>query len=147
MRSSKPLAISLLFMLMLDAGCARAARDTSGFAVIDTIDVNAPTEQVWLATRDTLREMDFDIYTRDKKGLFVAYAGEKRRWMVPYRTKHTLVIEPLTAISTRITAETVDQVYGVTLLTHPGWHDRKTTDNSRTLEVLQAVSRALETSP
>lgn len=148
MRCSKLLSYSLLLILLAYGGCARAARDTSGFAMVDSIVADALQEQVWQAARDVLREMNFDIYTRDKRGVFVAYSEVKRHRLVPHRTKYTLTLEPLTSVVTRrVTIETVDQVHGVTLLTYPGWHDRKTTDNSRAIQVLEALRARLEAAP
>ncbi|HEO71503.1 MAG TPA: hypothetical protein ENN80_09575 [Candidatus Hydrogenedentes bacterium] len=124
-------------------GCARSALDTTGFAVVNNTTVDAPFEQTWQATKGVLREHEWDIYTRDKRGVFVAYSGKGRRALVlSKRTKHTITLDALSERQTRVTVETVDQVYGTTLLTYPGWHDRKTRDDSKALDLLEWVKAA-----
>ncbi|HOZ49281.1 MAG TPA: hypothetical protein PLO37_25205 [Candidatus Hydrogenedentes bacterium] len=121
-------------------GCARAALDTTGFAAVNSTTVNAPFDEAWQATKAILREKDYEIYTRDKRGTFVAFTQMKRRFFVaPVRTKHTIYLEGESDDSTCVTVETVRQVYGVTMLTYPGWHDRKTTDNAEAVELLDAL--------
>ncbi len=131
----------LICSAMLSGGCARAARDTTGFALEDTAVIEAPFDQAWQMTKSVLREQQFDLYTRDKRGTFVAYTPMERGIVNPQptRTEFTLVLEDLNNNTTQIHATTVNQVYGVTLLTYPGWHDRKTTDNAKTLEIIQAI--------
>lgn len=129
------------------AGCARAARDTAGFAMTDSATMEAGFMETWEAMRTELREMGFDLYTRDKRGLFVAYTDERRDFfVVPRRTQHTFVLEEEPA-GTRVTAETIGQVYGVTLLTYPGWHDRPATDNEAVLEAMERVQARLGGEP
>lgn len=120
-------------------GCARAARNTEGFAMVDGVVIDAPFTETWQAAKSVLRESKYDIYTRDKRGLFVAYPGTTHKRFVHHRTQYTITLEAVSAKSTRVTVETLKQVYGVTLMTYPGWHDRKTTDNSQTLALLEAV--------
>lgn len=128
-------------------GCARAARETAGFAITDSTTVDAEFMETWEATRTELREMGFDLYTRDKRGLFVAYTDERRDFfVVPRRTQHTFLLEEASA-GTRLTAETIEQVYGVTLLTYPGWHDRAATDNEAALEAMERVRARLGGEP
>jgi hypothetical protein len=130
-------------------GCAREARDTTGFATTDSVVVNAGFEEAWIATREVLQQKDFEIDTRDKRGRFVAYSNPRRQLLVPYRQQYTITLDEESAGSTRVTVQTLRQVYGVTLLTYPGWHARKTTDNSVALEILEGVQAYLngETSP
>ena len=130
----------LLAIVATSFGCARAARDTTGFTLMDSVMVEAPMAEAWEAARAVLLDMDVDLYTRDKRGVFVAYSHTRRRMLVPYRQRHTVLLQPEGANATRVTVETIDQVYGVTLLTHPDWHDRKTTDGS----VAQAIIEALQ---
>lgn len=122
-------------------GCARAKLNTAGFAITDTITVNKPLEETWQDAKAVLREMELDIYTRDKRGEFVAYTPMKRRFYVftPHRTQLSIQMEELTTNSTTVTIETVDQVYGVTPLTYPDWHDRKTSDNEEALAILESL--------
>ncbi len=141
MKSTPWFAFGLVLLLVIAiGGCARTARDTQGFATVNTAVVDAPFMDAWRATKAVLRERGWDIYTRDKRGLFVAYTSMKRRrLLVPKRTQYTISLEPLADQGTRVTVETIDQVYGVTLLTYPGWHDRKTTDDAEALAILEAV--------
>lgn len=126
--------------LLAAAGCARTARDTTGFSITEVKTVNAPFEETWQAVKSVLREKDFDIYTRDKRGIFVAFSKMRRNLVLtPHRTKYTLCIETVSDNATQLTAEAVKQVYGVTLLTYPGWHDRKLTDNTELQDIVQAV--------
>lgn len=141
MRVSKWLCFSLLVALCLTAlGCARAARSTEGFGITDSVTVNAPLEEAWQATKAILREQKFDIYTRDKRGVFVAFTKMKRDlFVVPKRVKYVISFEEASDTRTTITVEAVRQVFGVTLLTYPGWHDRKLTDHEGSQKILQAV--------
>jgi hypothetical protein len=64
----------------------------------------------------------------------------KRHLLVaPRRTQYTITIESLSDQSTRVTVESVRQVYGVTMFTYPGWHDRKTTDSTEAVAILEAI--------
>ncbi len=107
----------------------------------DTITVNKPLDETWQDAKTVLREMELDIYTRDKRGEFVAYTPMKRHLhlFTPHRTQLTITMEPVTGNSTSVSIETVDQVYGVTPLTYPDWHDRKTSDNEEALAILEAL--------
>ncbi len=109
-------------------GCARAARDTTGFALQNSATINASFEDTWLAVKSVLREQNLEIYTRDKRGVFVAYTPMKRRYLQPKRDKYTIALDPVSDGETAIRIETLSQVYGVTTLTYPGWHDRKARD-------------------
>jgi len=130
----------VLVAAAVSGGCARAARDTHGFATVTTATVQAPMTETWQATKTVLRERQCDIYTRDKRGLFVAYTSPKRRiWVTPKRIQYTISLEPHGEKATRVTVETMRQVYGVAPLTYPGWHDRKTTDDTEARAVLEAI--------
>lgn len=120
-------------------GCARSHVDTHGFAHRDALTVPAPFDDAWQATKTVLREKGLNIYTRDTSGTFVAYSEEVRRKMVPHRTQYTLQLDEERDDATTVTVETLDQIFGVTLLTYPGWHDRKTKDNSTALDILEAI--------
>ena len=141
MRVAKWLSIGVLLALVLaSAGCARTARDTQGFAVADTAVLEAPFEEAWQSAKAVLRERDYDIYTRDKRGVFVAYSRMKRsRLLIPKRVKFTIALAPISDSATELTVESIRQVFGVTLLTYPGWHDRQTTDRSETQAILEAI--------
>ena len=134
------LYFSVLVMLLSVVGCARAARDTTGFALNDSAVIEAPFEETWQATKGVLREMDLEIYTRDKRGRFVAFSGmTRRRLFVPHRVQYTILLEAESDETTKVMIESMRQVYGVTLLTYPDWHDRKTQDNSIALEILERL--------
>jgi len=139
------LTLLLVPALLPIVGCAHAARDTAGFQMVDSETFEAPFMDTWQATKGVLREMDLHLYTRDKRGVFVAYTPMKRKLKLftPKRTKYTITVEELPGSSTRVNIETVDQVYGVTPLTYPDWHDRKTADNKDALAILEALRAKL----
>lgn len=140
MKPLKWLVLSLLLTVTALAGCARAARDTQGFAVVSTAQVDAPFDATWQATKAVLRERELDIYTRDKRGVFVAFTPMKRNlFLVPKRTQYTISLEAQGEHTTSISVRTISQVYGVTVLTYPGWHDRKTTDDTGAVAIIDAV--------
>jgi hypothetical protein len=121
-------------------GCARAARDTTGFAVQKETTVKAPFEQTWQTVKSVLRDQGYNIYTRDKRGSFVAYTDMHRFLLVqPRRIKYTVEVKPVDADQTSISVQAVRQVYGVTLLTYPDWHDRKMKDESAPAKLVEAV--------
>ncbi len=133
--------LCLLTISVCAGGCARTARDTQGFTIVKNAVVETGFEQTWNATKAVLRAHELDIYTRDKRGTFVARTPVKRRYfLLPRRTQYTIVLEPVEEQSTRISIEALRQVYGVTLLTYPGWHDRKTTDDTAAAALLEALT-------
>ena len=134
--------ILILFLLLSSAavtGCARTARDTTGFAVTDSTTVNLPISEAWQQVKAVLREQDYEIYTRDKRGVFVAFSGSKRSLVQYHRIKLTIALEAVSETATKVSVDTLRQVYGVTLLTYPGWHDRKTQDHTRAQALLKAI--------
>lgn len=146
MKHCKWLFLSVLVLTVAAVGgCARAARSTEGFAMVDSATVSAPFEEAWQATKAVLREKDCELYTRDKRGTFVAFTQMYRHLKVftPKRMKYTIKLEEVSADSTKISIESIQQVYGVTPLTYPDWHDRRTTDNSEALGILDAVKARL----
>jgi len=149
MNTRKCLYFSLLLAAVILGGCARTAKDTTGFAMTDKATYEAPLKETWQAAKEVLREKKLDLYTRDKRGVLVAYTPMHRTLLVPNRIQYTLSLQETTATSTEITLETVRQVYGVTLLTYPGWHDRKTTNDKVAQEILAEVKSKLDapTSP
>lgn len=133
------IATTALLLCFAVTGCARAARDASAFTITDEGTIDAPFEETWQAAKAALREMEMDIYTRDKRGVFIAYSQASRKLTVPHRTQYTIVLEEASATTTTIRIDTVEQVYGVTLLTYPNWHDRPADDHAKALEILEAV--------
>lgn len=147
-RHIRILSLALAAVMLTGLGCARAARDTTGFAVHEEATVKAPMEEAWQAVKTVLREQEYDIYTRDKRGAFTAYSDAHRVLMVqPKREKYTIDVIPVSDSETRVVVEGVRQIYGVTLLTYPGWHDRKLTDNTQARALLDAVAAKLSGAP
>jgi len=128
-------------------GCARAARDTTGFAVTRQETVQAPFEVTWQAVKHLLRENNYELYTRDKRGLFVAYTEQKGKYTQPRRVKYTIELSPVTSAETAVSVEAVRQVYGVTLLTYPGWHDRKMSDEAAPAALIDQLRAKLSGAP
>jgi hypothetical protein len=127
-------------------GCARAAENTTGFTLEERIEIDAAFEPTWQAVKGALREMELDIYTRDKRGVFVAHAYRDRQWFnwfTPERIEFSVQVRPLTSERTAITVEAVRQVYGVTLMTYPDWHDRPLEQDERIAELLARVRSRL----
>lgn len=91
---------------------------------VDSITLQAPFDGAWQQTRDALLGQKYEIYTRDKRGLFVAYTKVRRRLLFfPYRTKLTITLEAVSVDETRVSVETIHQKYRVTPLTYPDWRD------------------------
>lgn len=110
--------------LAVVSGCRTAPAVAPDVTTTDEIVLEAPYAEAWEATRDTLRALEYTLYTRDKRGLFVAYSKERRhRILIPRRTQFSLVLEPVTPTQTRVTVETLPQRYWVTLLTYPDWRE------------------------
>ncbi len=129
----------ILLTMVLLSGCARTLKDTSGFAEEKVITVKAPFDKTWQATKETLRELNLNIYTRDKRGVFVAYDQPKREWMRLKRVKYEVQLGSVTSEETRIFVSAIKQIYGVTLLTSPDWHDRKMTGKSKSEEIINKI--------
>ncbi|MDZ4858090.1 MAG: hypothetical protein SGI88_03845 [Candidatus Hydrogenedentes bacterium] len=134
-------SVAVAMIVTVMPGCARASKDTTGYTMEDSITVAKPLDETWQDTKTVLREMEMDIYTRDKRGEFVAFTPMKRQLYVgtPNRTKLTIVLKEATANSTTVSIETVAQVYGVTLLTYPDWHDRKAAHNNEAVAIIEAL--------
>lgn len=141
------LLVLLLAVLASVGGCARAARDTTGFAITDTATVNVPFGDAWQMMKAVLREKGYDLYTRDKRGVFVAYTGQQHSLLRLNRTKYVVSLHAASDSSTEVSIETVRQVYGTTLLTYPGWHDRKATHHEAANELLQALQAKASSTP
>lgn len=133
------LCTAVLATSALLGGCARAARDTSGFAMANTATVPAGFDATWQAVKQVLREADYTLYTRDKRGTFVAYTKENRRLLQPQRVKYTINLTVLSESETQVDIEAVKQVYGVTLLTYPDWHDRKLSEDAGVQQILDQL--------
>ncbi|PCJ52989.1 MAG: hypothetical protein COA73_15710 [Candidatus Hydrogenedentota bacterium] len=96
----------------------------------EAVVVSLPMDQAWETVRDALLEKEYNVYTRDKRGLIIGYTPMKRKGLlVPHRTKFTIVLEDVTNETTQISIETIHQQYRVTFLTYPRWHDMETFDD------------------
>jgi len=132
-------AFIVLLSVILLSGCAKTLKDTSGFAEEKVITVKAPFDKTWQATKEALRELKLEIYTRDKRGVFVAYDQPKREWMQLKRVKYEIQLGSVNSEETRIFISAIKQIYGVTLLTNPDWHDRKMTGKSKSDEIINKI--------
>lgn len=141
MNRTSLLIVSLMLTAVAGGGCARASLDTAGFEKVDSVTVNAEFMETWQAAKQVLREMELDIYTRDTRGRFVAHSDITRRFHVfaPHRTQYTITLERIASETTKVSIETLDQEYGVMLMTYPGWHDRETTDTEFAQSIIQAI--------
>jgi len=139
------LAMSVLGVLCFAVGCATTLPDTGGFESTDAVTIGAGFDETWQATKAVLREMELEVYTRDKSGEFVAFSEMRRQFRVvtPRRVKITIRLEELSAESTSLSVESVEQVYGVKLLTYPDWHDRESVDNELAVTILESVRNRL----
>ncbi len=120
-------------------GCATSAPDATGFALVESAVVDGAYVDVWQASKKVLRDEELIVFTRDKRGLFVAYDDLGRHRLVPRRRQFSVVVEEVSATSSKVTIETLDQEYGVRLLKYPDWHDRKTTETERGSAILEAI--------
>jgi hypothetical protein len=79
-------------------------------------------EEAWTMTRDALLEQEYRIYTRDKRGMFIAYTKERRNLLIfPHRIQFTIIIEEVTGETSRVAIESVEQRYKISFLSYPGW--------------------------
>ena len=131
---------SALALLAAIAGCKTTPPALQPPPVVSAV-VSQPFEKAWEGTRDVLMQQSLQIYTRDKRGLFVAFTPTKRVLIVsPRRTKLTVALEPVTPQTTRVSVETIKQHYRVTLLTYPDWRDvEKETDPAKGQALLDAI--------
>ncbi len=127
-------------ILAVVAGCQSTPDPSAPPPTVSAV-VEKDFESAWAGTRDVLLERGLQIYTRDKRGLFVAFTPTKRVMIVsPRRTKLTISLEPVSPQTTRVSVETIKQHYRVTLLTYPDWRDvQKGTDPGKGQELLDAI--------
>lgn len=138
MRFVKPLLALCLAAAVL-GGCARAARDTTGFALNDSVTVEAPFEETWQAVKHVLRDRELVIDTRDKRGRFVAFDTKRSNLFRNTRTRYTIELSEISDVETAVHVETLREVYGTTLLTEPDWHARPTKDDAESKAIIQAL--------
>lgn len=139
-------ACAALIGVFLTPGCSTAPPVDEALGAVDSLVVQAPMDEAWQAVKGVLRNQEYLIYTRDLRGLFVAYTDIKRKGLTRYRQQITVTLREQTRDSTEVTVEMVQQTYGVSLLTYPGWHDLKTEDHSTGELILAALTEKLSDS-
>jgi hypothetical protein len=140
MRSHLPRFSGVALFLAVTAGCQSTPAPVTPPPVTSAV-VSQPFEKTWEGTRDLLLQQGLQIYTRDKRGLFVVFTPTKRVLLIsPRRTKMTIALEPVTPQTTRVSVETIKQHYRVTLLTFPDWRDEpKGIDPAKGQALLDAI--------
>ena len=132
--------------MVASVGCATNPKpvETPAVAFVDSMTVPLAFDDAWQLTRDVLLAQDgVEIYTRDKRGMFVVYTDMHRKKLImPHRSMLTITLESDTKESTQIAVETVAQRYGVTLLTYPGWRDKDTVSEE---EVGRTILESIKT--
>lgn len=130
-RSLKSVGI-LVATIMLTAmvsGCTTGKPQQPDEVYVESMTVPLDFASAWQLTRDVLLEEEVEIYTRDKRGLFVVFTETERRNLItPWRTKLTITLREATPDTTEIAIESVAQRYSVSALTYPGWRDRSYTE-------------------
>ena len=140
----------LLGVLVLCASCATKSQqgETPVVAFVDSMTIPVEYEHAWKLTRDVLLEQEgIEIYTRDKRGVFVAYTQMYREKVIyPKRTMLTITLEAESKTSTKIAVETVAQRYRVTPLTYPGWQDAEEVSEEEVgREILDSIKSRIST--
>jgi hypothetical protein len=139
MRFAKSL-LTLCLGAVLLGGCARAARDTTGFAINDSVTVAASFEDTWQGVKRVLRDRDLVVDTRDTRGRFVAFEGSTGSNLIRnVRTRYVIELGKISESETAVYIETLREVYGTTLLTSPDWHARPAKDNAEASAILEAL--------
>ena len=131
---------------LVAAGCKSTPDDKAPLTVkVDSLTIQASLEKVWEGTRQALLDHNYEIYTRDKRGLFVAYTKVKRRlFILPHRTQLTVTVEAVSASETRLSVETIHQKYRVSLLTYPDWRDDpEPAQGDEGRDLLEAIKKAI----
>ena len=131
------LSICIIGLSCIAVGCAGNS-DTKPLSVSETHSEVLPAsfEVAWESTRDALNNLNLQIYTRDKRGFFVSYGPIKRSFFIPRRMQYTILLDEQSDGETGIELEAIPQLYGVSLLTYPGWRDdskTKLTDDSEAI--------------
>lgn len=140
----------LVAITVMTSGCATKPKqvETQPVAFVDSMTIPMAFEDAWLLTRDVLLQQDgIEIYTRDKRGMFVVYTDMHReKLIVPKRSMLTITLEEETKTDTKIAVETVAQRYGVTVLTYPGWReDNKVSEEEVGREIMESIRAQVST--
>lgn len=135
----------LLAGVVAAAGCASAPPPPPPEVPVASAVLPYEFTSVWQAAKTTLKDQDYDIYTRDKRGMFVAHTKKKGTFSIPNRARITVVLERVTTNSTRVTVEAVRERYRMPLLRHPGWKERPGVDlEQRRQAVLDGITAQVE---
>jgi len=128
-------------------GCARVGA-RSGDAREEMIapvsaEVDAEFTVVRRLMRDVLRDSPVEIYTRDKRGIYVVFADMRRAFLTPRRLRLVITIRPLAENRSRVTIETFPEAYTVQLLTEPAWRPAVFGDNSLAKEIIDSLQKRI----
>lgn len=135
--------LSAWLCLIVLAGCQSTPPPPPPEVAVDSVVVQREFDEVWQATKTVLVEQDYEIYTRDKRGMFVAYTKKKGTFSIPNRARITVVLERVTNNTTRVSVEAVQERYRMPLLKHPGWKEQPKVDlTERRQEVLRGIEAA-----
>lgn len=141
--SLRPYCVSLVVVLAA-VGC-KSTPDPVRAEVpaphVDMAELDGSFDEVWEATRTALKDLKYRIYTRDKRGLFIAYSKQRRTlFFFPYRTQFAVTIDEADNGGVRVAVESIRQRYRVSLLTTPGWRDDVEGEvGTKGFEVLEAI--------
>lgn len=134
-------AMTLAVALVVLGGCAHTSEAVVTEMPMEVSRIlDVPLETAWIATRDALLERDLNIYTRDKRGVYVVYSKERRRLMLPTRTEYTITLEAASDTTTKVSVSTVHQKYRVTLLTYPDWSSTPVADDGFGAALLEELA-------
>ena len=136
----------LTVVLILSAcGCAGVRGrgvPVSEYSIPDvSADIEGEFKLVRDVVRDVLRESPVEVYTRDKRGMFVVFADMRRAFLTPRRLRLVIGLEPVSESQTRVTVQTFAEVYTVQLLTYPAWRPGAFGDNSLAEAVVNSVNK------
>ena len=136
-----------LSCLLAGIGCARV-QGRAGRVGEDAIPpVSAKVEGefklVRTVVRDVLRDSPVEIYTRDKRGIFVVFADMGRAFITPRRLRLVISLRSLSENQTSVTVETFPEAYTVQLLTRPAWRPAAFGDNALAKEILDSLQRRI----
>ena len=131
-------------LILSACGCAglRGRVPANEYSISDvSAEVGGEFRQVRDVVRDVLRENSVEIYTRDKRGLFVVYANVRRAFLTPRRLRLVVTLERVSESSTRVTVQTFPEAYTVQLLTYPAWRPAAFGDNSLAKEIVSSIEK------
>jgi hypothetical protein len=139
------LAALAVACVLAATGCARVHGRNGGpneeiIAPISS-DVAAGFKVVVQLMRDVLRDTPVEIYTRDKRGVYVVFADMRRAFLTPRRLRLVITIEPVAENRSHVTIETFPEAYTVQLLTSPAWRPAAFGDNSLATDIVDSLRK------